>query len=100
MKRENLSPFTKDFRALEQFMRNISLFANLHLCGLTFKVVANDAPLFAAINIALPQTTCTHLNDFQCTSGACLPFNRTCDGRNNCEDGADEDPKYCGASKV
>ena len=34
MKRENLSPFTKDFRALEQFMRNISLFVNSHLCGL------------------------------------------------------------------
>lgn len=40
------------------------------------------------------ETECLMEGSFSCTSGACIPSEKYCDGYNDCEDGGDEN--FCG----
>ncbi|XP_023245214.1 serine protease nudel-like [Copidosoma floridanum] len=44
----------------------------------------------------LDEPTCLGL---RCTLGRCIPWDRVCDGARDCQDGKDEEPKYCRNSK-
>eukprot|EP00057_Strongylocentrotus_purpuratus_P026506 XP_011680980.1 PREDICTED: low-density lipoprotein receptor-related protein 1 isoform X3 [Strongylocentrotus purpuratus] len=39
-------------------------------------------------------TNC-QVGDFTCSDGTCTRYEDTCDGKNQCSDGSDEDPRYC-----
>ena len=43
---------------------------------------------------AVRVANCTH-DQFECTSGFCIPYIYSCDGVAECHDGSDEDETYC-----
>lgn len=72
----------------------------LHRCGRNRRRRPSSAFIYpcdaASIRLSpVGHHTC-EANSFQCHTGHCIPQRWMCDGDDDCQDGSDEDPRYCG----
>ena len=56
--------------------------------------------IFSPMTLSTLATTTGHhsncmAREFQCLSGRCISEKMKCDGTRDCDDGSDEDPRFC-----